>query len=88
MTMAPAVDADAPAVEAAPRSRRDAWLVVAIGAVLTIPLVVALVVLHSPRWFPTLDMAETEIRIRDVWSSNPPLIGLAGRIGPFGANGA
>jgi hypothetical protein len=85
--MAPAVDTDAPVVAAPRRSRRDAWLVVTIGAVLTIPLVVALVVLHSPRWFPTLDMAETEIRIRDVWSSNPPLIGLAGRIGPFGANG-
>src|SRR5215467_6564700 len=85
--MAPAVDADAPVAAEPSRSRRDAWLVVAVGAVLTIPLVVALVVLHSPRWFPTLDMAETELRIRDVWSSNPPLIGLAGRIGPFGADG-
>jgi hypothetical protein len=32
-------------------------------------------------------MAQTELRVRDVVSSHPPLIGLAGRIGPFGAGG-
>src|SRR5438105_6599298 len=61
--------------------------IAALVAVLSIPLVIALVVLHEPRWYPLLDWAQTEIRVRDVWSSHPPLIGLAGRIGPFGPNG-
>ncbi|HYL51108.1 MAG TPA: hypothetical protein VEZ15_04000, partial [Acidimicrobiia bacterium] len=61
--------------------------VAALVAVLSIPLVIALVVLHQPRWYPLLDWAQTEIRVRDVISSHPPLIGLAGRIGPFGVNG-
>ena len=56
-------------------------------AVLVAPLVVALAALSAPRWYPILDMAQTEVRIRDVWSSRPPLIGLAGRLGPFGPDG-
>ncbi len=76
---APTVDNGAP--------RHDGRLVVAIGVVLAIPLVIAVAVLHSPRWYPLLDWAQTEIRVRDVWSSHPPLIGLAGRIGPYGEHG-
>ena len=67
--------------------RRDAWLVGALLVLLAVPLFIALVALHSPRWYPLLDMAETELRVRDVASTHAPLIGLAGRIGPFGANG-
>lgn len=66
---------------------RARLLVVACVAVLTAPLLVALAALHSPRWYPLLDMAQTEIRVRDVTSSHPPLIGLAGRIGPYGPDG-
>jgi hypothetical protein len=58
-----------------------------LAAALALPLVVALAVLHAPRWYPLLDWAQTEIRVRDVTSSHPPLIGLAGRIGPFGPDG-
>jgi hypothetical protein len=54
---------------------------------LAIPLLVALGVLRQPRWYPTLDLAWTELRVRDVSSSNPPLVGLAGRIGT-GAEGS
>lgn len=63
------------------------WICLGAFAVLGIPVIVAVAVLHSPRWYPLLDWAQTEIRVRDVWSSHPPLIGLAGRIGPFGPNG-
>src|SRR6267154_727352 len=56
-------------------------------AVLAFPLIVALVELRRPHWYPLLDMAQTEIRVRDISTGHPPLIGLAGRIGPFGPNG-
>ena len=63
---------------------------VAVGAallvLLAVPLLIALGVLTQPRWFPLLDMAQTELRVRDIASSHPPLIGLAGRIGTFGIN--
>src|SRR5437879_11031154 len=68
-------------------ARRDRAWIVALVAFLSIPLVIALVALHQPRWYPLLDWAQTEIRVRDVISAHPPLIGLAGRIGPFGVNG-
>ena len=51
-------------------------------------MIVALVVLRHPRWYPLLDLAWTEMRLRDVWSAHPPLLGLAGRIGPFGHQGS
>jgi len=81
-----AVDTSEPA---APRRGLDGttWLLFALLALLASPLVVALVVLRRPHWYPLLDMAQTEIRIRDITSGHPPLIGLAGRIGPFGPDG-
>ena len=57
-------------------------------AAIAVPLGVALAVLRSPRWYPLLDMAQTELRVRDVASSHPPLIGLAGRIGTFAQQGS
>jgi hypothetical protein len=70
-----------------PRPRAATMLLFAgLLFVLAFPLVVALVQLRRPHWYPLLDMAQTEIRVRDV-TSHPPLIGLAGRIGPFGPNG-
>ena len=59
-------------------------MIAILVALLALPLVVALIALRHPRWYPLLDMAQTEIRIRDVASSHPPLIGLAGRIGTYG----
>ena len=56
--------------------------------VLAVPMIVALITLAHTHWYPLLDMAWTEMRLRDVWSSNPPLLGLAGRIGPFGHQGS
>ncbi len=56
------------------------WLIVAL-LLLATPLVVALVVQHDPRWYPSGDAAQIELRVRDVFSADPPLIGLGGRIG-------
>lgn len=53
------------------------------GVLLAVPLVVAIVVLAQSHWYPVLDLAQTELRIRDVASAHPPLIGLPGRIGKF-----
>jgi hypothetical protein len=67
--------------------KRDAGIVALLVALLSLPLLISIVMLHTPRWYPLLDWAQTEIRVRDVISSHPPSIGLAGRIGPYGIDG-
>lgn len=59
------------------------WIVVGLWVILALPLAVALVALRSKHWVPIGDIAQTELRVGDVWSGHPPLIGLAGRIGDF-----
>jgi hypothetical protein len=78
-------------VRHASRSRRPPrWAVVAIltTIIAVVPLSVALGVLRHPRWYPLLDMAMTELRIRDVGTRNTPLIGLPGRIEALGERGS
>jgi hypothetical protein len=55
-------------------------MVAALAALLILPLFVALLGFHKPTWTPVLDLAQTELRVRDVGTSNTPLIGLPGRI--------
>lgn len=57
------------------------WTVVAVAAALALPLVVAAVQMRTPTWHPVLDLAMTELRVRDVGTTDTPLIGLPGRIG-------
>lgn len=64
------------------------WLLVVLTLACSIPFVVALVALAEPTWYPTLDLAHTSLRVRDVFSSDPPLIGLPGRIGSLGQQGS
>jgi hypothetical protein len=66
--------------------RRRVVLILAILALLAVPMIVALIALRHPRWYPLLDLAWTEMRLRDVWSSHPPLLGLVGRIGHQGSH--
>lgn len=69
--------------------RFHTWLVpVALTVVLAVPLVVALVTLGHPRWYPLGDLAQTEMRVRAVASGHPPLIGLPGRLGQLGNQGS
>ena len=76
------------ATPAEPAARRR-WPVVALLlGLLAIPLAVALAVLRSPRWYPLLDLAQTEMRVRDVSGGHPPLIGLPGRIGTLADQGS
>ena len=53
-----------------------------------IPFIAALIALAHPTWYPTLDLAHTSLRVRDVFSTDPPLIGLPGRIGSLGKQGS
>ena len=67
---------------------RPRWILALLIAVLVLPLVVAAVALRRPTWFPVLDLAMTELRLRDVFTSHTPLIGLPGRIGRFPEQGS
>src|SRR4051794_30658789 len=60
----------------------------ALTVACSIPFVVALIALAEPTWYPTLDIAHTSLRVRDVFTSDPPLIGLPGRIGSLGQQGS
>jgi hypothetical protein len=62
-----------------------ALLVAVVGAV---PLAVALAALRQPRWYPVMDLALTELRIRDVGSAHTPLVGLVGRLYGWGRRGS
>ncbi len=77
---APAGD-DPGAAPAGGRHRPGTALVVAgLTAVLALPMVVAVIALRTPRWYPLLDLAQTELRVRDVGTRHTPLIGLIGRM--------
>ena len=65
-----------------------AWPVGAATLAVGLPLIVAVISLAGRRWFPVLDLAMTELRIRDVGSRYTPLIGLPGRIGIFPDQGS
>ena len=83
------VDQETPAGELpAGRGLHPALVVGGLLTVLAIPLLVALGVLHSPRWYPLLDLAQTELRVRDVGTRHSPLVGLAGRIQAYGQQGS
>jgi hypothetical protein len=75
-------------IPAEPAPGRRLPVVALLIALLAVPLGVALAVLRSPRWYPLLDLAQTEMRVRDVSGGHPPLIGLPGRIGTLGDQGS
>ncbi|HEY4333210.1 MAG TPA: hypothetical protein VGM78_11595, partial [Ilumatobacteraceae bacterium] len=63
-------------------------LILVLSAVVCVPLVVALVALTRTHWSPVLDLAMTELRVRDVGTRHTPLIGLPGRIGTIPDQGS
>ncbi|MEO6627952.1 MAG: hypothetical protein ABIP03_05225, partial [Aquihabitans sp.] len=63
--------------------RRTTVLAATIGAV---PLLVAVMSLSRSTWHPVGDLAQAMLRQYSFWS-DPPLVGPAGRIGPFGGQG-
>ncbi len=78
-----------PRAGAAPNSGPSSRLVpVVVWIGFLVGFVIALIAIARPRWFPLLDLAQTEMRVRDVFSSHPPLIGLPGRIGTLARQGS
>jgi hypothetical protein len=71
-----------------PEERGRGRLIAACLAALTVPLVVALAGFRRQTWAPVLDLAMTELRVRDVGGRHTPLIGLPGRIGPIEQQGS
>lgn len=68
------------------RRLRLGWnelVAVGVWVVLVAPLLVAVVAATRPRWYPVQDLAQYELRVRDVGGRHTPLVGLAGRIGPY-----
>ena len=61
--------------------RSDRRATVLLSAALFSPLAVAAIALAFKSWVPVLDMAMTELRVRDVGGRHTPLVGLPGRIG-------
>ncbi len=80
-------DAVAP-TDGAPRSRRDLLVVGGLLGLVALPLIIAVIMLRTPRWYPVLDLAMTELRVRDVAGSHTPTIGLPGRIGTLAQQGS
>ncbi len=56
------------------------------AAAVFVPFVIAAAALRNPKPFVVLDLAQTELRVRGVFSAHPPLIGLPGRLGEFGVH--
>ena len=75
-----------PSSSSPPRAPRSLGFL--IWAAFIIGFGVALIALGRPRWFPILDLAQTEMRVRDVFTLHPPLIGLPGRIGTLARQGS
>ncbi len=91
---APAGAADGPAAErwwrtvAQAVERHRGRAIALTTLVVGLPLLVAAVALRTPTWHPVLDLAMTELRVRDVFGRHTPLIGLPGRIGEYPAQGS
>ncbi|MBK5287374.1 MAG: hypothetical protein JJE46_02790 [Acidimicrobiia bacterium] len=90
--MSPSLEFDhavGPDGSAAPtRIRPSRTVTILIWGGFAVGFVIALIVIARPRWFPLLDLAQTEMRVRDVFTSHPPLIGLPGRIGTLARQGS
>ena len=69
-------------------TRRPNVMLAALAGLLVLPLFVAVLAFRTPTWTPVLDLAQTELRVRDVGTSHTPLIGLPGRIRYEGNQGS
>ncbi|MBS1847471.1 MAG: hypothetical protein JST73_04275 [Actinobacteria bacterium] len=66
--------------------RRPGAVIGVFLAAVAIPFVITALRLRHPKPYVVLDLAQTELRVRAVFSTHPPLIGLPGRLGVFGVH--
>ena len=71
------VDAAPPVTDRAPRAHSSVAVTLVLAALVVLPVVVALVVFLRTPWHPFIDAAVHELRVRDVLSTTPPLLGPA-----------
>jgi hypothetical protein len=76
------------AVPAPADRRRAAATVAVLTAVVAVPVAIAALAVREPRWYPVVDLAQIELRVRDVGLDHPPLVGLGGRIFGRGTQGS
>ena len=69
-------------------TRRPGATLIVATVVVAAPLLSALADLARSSWFPVLDLAMTEFRVRDAFGGDTPLIGLPGRIGEYPNQGS
>jgi hypothetical protein len=82
------LDEGAPSERPGWMARHPGWTIAIATLVVGLPLLVAVVALRATKWYPVLDLAMTEFRVRDVFGANTPLIGLPGRIGTYPNEGS
>lgn len=73
-----AADLAPPAPGSTPGSRGLVWVLAALAA---LPAVVATATSIGVDWTPATDYAPIEVRVRDVFSAHPPLVGAFSRVG-------
>ncbi len=55
---------------------RSALIVAAVALVLAVPVITSSIVAFGGGWMPTADVAVMSLRVEDVLSSDPPLVGM------------
>ncbi len=83
-----APDAPQAPAEPGPGRGRTVLTVAVLTAVVAAPIAIAAAAVRSPRWYPLVDLAQIEMRVRDVGLAHPPLLGLGGRIFGYGTQGS
>jgi hypothetical protein len=66
------------------RAIQPAFAAVVIG----LPFVIVVLALAAKKWFPVMDMALTDMRVRDVGTAHTPLIGMPGTLGTAAVQGS
>jgi len=70
-----------PATSSRLRLNRAAAVAVALTVVALLPVLVVIVTRLGRTWVPVGDLALVDLRVRDVWSADIPLIGTYNRFG-------
>lgn len=62
-------------------SRANRWCAVLLGAIAVVPVIAVVVTRSGRSYLPMQDFANIDLRVRDVWSTDFPLVGPYSRYG-------